>query len=71
MYIEFCFDSEVFWFYHFLLGSVVVSSLMVTLPFCLFEMDWLPDLDLSNVEGVKATVRDCHCYRHSLFLWSG
>lgn len=28
---------------------------MVTVAFCLSEMDWLLDLDLSNLEVMKAT----------------
>lgn len=43
---------------------------MVTVAFCLSEMDWLLDLDLSNLEVMKATVRDCHCYRHRPSFWS-
>lgn len=72
-YIKFCFVREVFWCYHFLLKvhwSVVVWSLMVTVAFCLSEMDWLLDLDLSNLEVMKATVRDCQCYRHRPSFWS-
>lgn len=43
---------------------------MVTVAFCLSEMDWLLDLDLSNLEVMKATVRDCQCYRHRPSFWS-
>lgn len=34
------------------------------------EMGCLLDLHLSNLEVMKATVRDCQCYRHRPSFWS-